>query len=262
MARAITGGPFNLQQLEVDDLRKAVGKIQERFAPKELELIQFRGEPYFLAYQPPTTKEGAARWNTNNSINVVNLPQDNPHLFVSIRHPENGVMASFSKEVMEQAAREAMPRVPVRSSEWMTEYDNYYHQTTPSFELGRHKPAYVLPVLRVRYQDKNETWLYFTPALAQMVKFDKRDRANRWLYYGLHVMDWPGLFNRRPLWDIVTIVLLAGLGAISITTLLPAYRRLKRHAAHGWKWAFPPKKAPATPSPGWAMSDSDRTTGD
>ena len=262
MARAITGGRFNLQPLQMESLRNAVAQIQQKFAPKELELIQFRGEPYFLAYQPPTNKLEAEHWNTNNSINIVNLPQDNPHLFVSIRHPENGALTSFSKEVMEQASREAMPNVPVFDSQWLTEYDDYYHQTTPSFELGRHKPAYVLPVLRVRYNDKNQTWLYFTPSLAQMVKFDNRDRTNRWVYYGLHAMDWPGLFNRRPLWDIVTIALLAGLGAISITTLLPAYRRLKRHSAHGWKWAFPPKKVLPAPSPGWARSGSDRSTGD
>jgi hypothetical protein len=241
MARSITGGPLNLQPLQLENLGHAVGKIQEKFAPKEVELIQFRGEPYFLAYQPPTNQADAEHWTTNNSINIVNLPQDNPHLFVSIRHPENGVLTSFSKEVMEQASREAMPNVPVIDSQWLTDFDNYYHQTTTSFELGRHKPAYVLPVLRVRYRDENETSLYFTPSLAQMVKFDKRDRANRWLYYGLHAMDWPGLFERRPLWDIVTIALLAGLGAISITTLLPAFRRLKRHAVRGWNGAFAPK---------------------
>lgn len=252
MARAITGGPFNLQPLRIENVRNAIGKIQERFAPKELELIQFRGEPYFIAYQPPTSPEEAGHWNTNNSINVVNLSQDNPHLFVSITHPEKGVTTSFSREVMEQASREAMPNVPVIASEWLTDYDNYYHQTTTSFELGRHKPAYVLPVLRVRYNDADQTWLYFTPSLAQMVKFDKRDRANRWFYYGLHVMDFPGLFNRRPLWDSVTIALLAGLAAMSITTLLPALRRLKGHVKHGWKWAFPlaPKKV------GWARSGS------
>ena len=262
MARAITGGPLDLQSLHLEDVRNAVGKIQEKFAPKEVELIQFRGEPYFLAYQPPATKEEAEHWTTNNAINSVNLPQDNSHVFVSISHPERGVMTSFGKEVMEQVSREAMPNVPVIDSAWLTDYDDYYHQTTTSFELGRHKPAYVLPVLRVRYNDENQTWLYFTPSLAQMVKFDKLDRANRWVYYGLHVMDWPGLFNRRPLWDIVTIALLAGLAAISITTLLPAYRRLKRHAIHGWTWAFRPKKVRAAPSPGWAMSDSDRIGGD
>ena len=262
MARAITGGPLNLQSLEIEKVKDAVGKIQENFAPKEVELIQFRGEPYFIAYQPPTTTEEAEHWTTNNAINSVNLPQDNPHLFVSIKHPEKGVIMSFSKEVMEQASREAMPNVPVIDREWLTDYDDYYHQTTTSFELGRHKPAYVLPVLRVRYDDKDQTWLYFTPSLAQMVKFDKRDRANRWVYYGLHVMDWPGLFNRRPLWDIVTIALLAGLAAISITTLLPAFRRLKRHAVHGWKWAFPPKKVRTASTPEWAVSDRDRIAGD
>jgi hypothetical protein len=266
MARAITGGPLNLQPLQIESVRSAIGKMQEKFAPKEVELIQFRGEPYFLAYQPPTSQAEAEHWTTNNAINSVNLPQDNPHLFVSISHPQaqtsTGVMTSFSREAMERASREAMPNVPVIDSEWLTDYDNYYHQTTTSFELGRHKPAYVLPVLRVRYNDENQTWLYFTPSLGQMVKFDKLDRANRWVYYGLHVMDWPVLFNRRPLWDIVTIALLAGLAAISITTLLPALRRLKRHAGHGWKWAFLPKKVRTTPSPGLAISESDRIAGD
>jgi hypothetical protein len=262
MARAITGGPLNLQSVQLEGVRSAVAKIQERFAPKEVELLQFRGEPYFIAYQPPTTMLEAEHWTTNNSINVVNLPQDNPHLFVSLRHSETGVMTSFGKDVMEQAARDAMPNVPVLDSTWLTEPDDYYHQTTTSFELGRHKPAYVLPVLRVRYNDENQTWLYFTPALGQMVKFDKLDRANRWLYYGLHVMDWPGLFERRPLWDIVNITLLAGLAATSITTLLPAYLRLKRHAARGWKWAFSPKNVRTTPKPGWVVSNRDRASGD
>jgi uncharacterized iron-regulated membrane protein len=262
MARAITGGPLNLQTLQIQNVQNAIAQIQEKFAPKELELIQFRGEPYFLAYQPPTTTQEAEHWTTNNSINVVNLPQDNPHVFVSIRHPENGTFASFSKEVMEEASREAMPNVPVIDSQWLSDYDDYYHQTTTSFELGRHKPAYVLPVLRVRYNDENQTSLYFTPALAQMVKFDKRDRANRWLYYGLHAMDWPGLFNRRPLWDVVTIALLAGVLAMSITTLLPAFRRLKRHAARGWKEVAPPKKLHQKQSPEWAISSRDRVSGD
>ena len=262
MARAITGGPLNLQPLRMEKLREAIGQIQSKFAPKELEVIQFRGEPYFLAYRPPATKEEAGQWTTNNAINMVNIPQDNPHVFVSITHPENGVFPSFGREVMEEASREAMPNVPVIDRQWLTAYDNYYHQTSPSFELGRHKPAYVLPVLRVRYNDARQTWLYFTPSLGQMVKFDKSDRANRWIYYGLHVMDWPGLYNRRPLWDIVTLAFLAGLAAISITTLLPAFRRLKRHAAHGWKRAFPPHRARPERTPEWAMSKSDRVAGD
>jgi hypothetical protein len=262
MARAITGGPWNLQAVRMESLRGAIAEVQNRFAPKELELMQFRGEPYVLAYQPPTTKDEAGRWTTNNSINMVNLSQDNPHVFVSIRHPEKGTITSFSREVMEQAAREAMPNVPVVDSAWLTSYDNYYHQTTTSFELGRHKPAYVLPVLRVRFHDANQTWLYFTPSLGQMVKFDKRDRENRWWYYGLHAMDWPGLFERRPLWDVLTITLLAGLLAMGTTSFLPAYRRLKRHGARGWKWAFVPKKVRRAAVPELAVSGRNQITAD
>jgi hypothetical protein len=75
-------------------------------------------------------------------------------------------------------------------------------------------------------------------------------------------MDWPRLFSRRPLWDIVTIALLSGLAAMSITTVLPAYRRLKRHTVSGWKWAFPPKKIRPSQSPEWARSGSDQISGD
>jgi hypothetical protein len=233
-----------------------VAQVRGKFVPKEMELLQFRGEPYFIAYQPPAV---LGDWRANNSINAVNLPQDNSHVFVSVR--QGTVMESFGKDAMEQAAKEAMPGVAVLDREWLTAEDDYYHQTTASFELGRHKPAYVFPALRVRYRDADETWLYFTPSLGQMVKFDRRDRANRWWYYGLHAMDWPGLFERRPLWDVVMIVLLAGLGAISVTTLLPAYRRLQKHALRWWKWAFGGNNKHA-PSAGWAVSRREGSGGD
>ena len=52
---------------------------------------------------------------------------------------------------------------------------------------------------------------------------------NRWLYHGLHSLDFPLLYYRRPLWDIVMIVLsLGGLGS-AVTAVVPAWRRLRRH---------------------------------
>jgi hypothetical protein len=41
-------------------------------------------------------------------------------------------------------------------------------------------------------------------------------------------LDFPFLYFRRPLWDVVTIVLSIGGAALSITTILPALRRLRR----------------------------------
>ena len=53
---------------------------------------------------------------------------------------------------------------------------------------------------------------------------------NRWLYAGLHEFDLPFLYNSRPLWDIVVIVLSIGGIFLSSTTLVAAWQRLKRHA--------------------------------
>lgn len=63
-----------------------------------------------------------------------------------------------------------------------------------------------------------------------MLKQDVGGRWNRWLYHGLHSLDFPFLYNRRPLWDIVLIVLSAGGLVLSATTLVPSWRRLARHA--------------------------------
>src|SRR5262245_39158590 len=90
--------------------------------------------------------------------------------------------------------------------------------------------AKTLPVLRVRYEDAAQTWLYLTASPGQILKVERQDRANRWGYYGLHGLDFAFLYRHRPLWDIVVVALLAGVGVSSVTSLVPACRRLARHA--------------------------------
>ena len=58
---------------------------------------------------------------------------------------------------------------------------------------------------------------------------DRGGRWNRWLYHGLHNLDFPFLYYRRPLWDVVMIGLSIGGLALSATTLVPSWRRLVRH---------------------------------
>ena len=90
--------------------------------------------------------------------------------------------------------------------------------------------ARTLPALRLKYDDPQQTWLYLTPTHGQLIKAETSDRRNRWAYYGLHGLDFAFLWDRRPLWDIVVVILLLGCFAMSITTLVPMYERLKRHA--------------------------------
>ena len=36
---------------------------------------------------------------------------------------------------------------------------------------------------------------------------ERASRWNRWLYHGFHSLDFPFLYYKRPLWDIVVILL-------------------------------------------------------
>ena len=60
-------------------------------------------------------------------------------------------------------------------------------------------------------------------------KEERITRLNRWLYHGFHSWDFPFLYHRRPLWDIVVIVLSIGGLMSAVTTLVPGWRWLRRH---------------------------------
>jgi hypothetical protein len=121
---------------------------------------------------------------------------------------------------MWKIAEEAMPGVSMEDATWLTEYDSYYYNQDGLRSL---------PVLRVRYADERRTWLYLDPQHGTMSKMDERSRLNRWLYHGFHSLDFPFLYYRRPLWDIVVILFSLGGIALTVTTLMPVYRRLMRH---------------------------------
>ena len=88
-----------------------------------------------------------------------------------------------------------------------------------------------LPVLRVRFDDPQQTWLYLDPGRGAIVlKEERLTRLNRWLYHGLHSLDFPFLYAKRPLWDIVVILLSVGGIVLSVTTVSQSWRRLRRHA--------------------------------
>ncbi len=149
--------------------------------------------------------------------------------YVSARRPKTGAFAAFEErhlgdESLVELARAAMPGVPVRDAVWLHEFDDHYYDARGTRSL---------PVLRVRYRDADATWLYLDPARGGIaLRTDETRRLLRWLYQGLHSLDFPFLYHERPLWDVVVIVLSIGGAVVSATTLVPAWRRLRRHAAN------------------------------
>ncbi len=104
-------------------------------------------------------------------------------------------------------------------------YDAYYYDRDRRLSL---------PVLRVRYDDPQRTWLYFDPSHGAIARKEERlTRLNRWLYHGFHSLDFPFLYYRRPLWDVVVIVLSLGGIVLSATTLSASWRRVRRAVTSG-----------------------------
>ena len=61
---------------------------------------------------------------------------------------------------------------------------------------------------------------------------DSHRRTSRWLFAMLHSWDWLPLLERRPLWDVLLIVLSLGGAVMSVTGVVIGLRRL------GAKFAF------------------------
>jgi hypothetical protein len=193
--RAVAGGALRIDDLTAERLAAAARLLAgPTVAPlKELEIIPFRSERFLASASK----------------------------LVSLDAPERGAFESFAGEVMLAAARAAKPGVPIRDTEWLNEYDSYYYDRPRALQL---------PVLRVRFEDAPRTWLYLDPRRGSIARREERlTRVNRWLYHGLHSLDFPLLYARRPLWDLVVIGLSAGGLVVSATPILTAARRLKRH---------------------------------
>ena len=79
---------------------------------------------------------------------------------------------------------------------------------------------------------------------------------DRWLHHGLHNLDFPIWYYRRPLWDIGMILLSIGGLVLSATTLVPSWRRLVRHARRAARALAPvvglaSDAVPGAARPGW-----------
>jgi hypothetical protein len=111
-------------------------------------------------------------------------------------------------------------RVTVRV---IDQYDRYYLDRT------RRLP---LPVILAQLTTGRETRYYIDAHTASVLRaYDSRSWVNRWLYAGLHSLDFPWLYNYRPLWDIVVISLMLGGTALSVTALVLAWRVIARKLA-------------------------------
>ncbi len=223
---AVTGGPPRLEAVTIERLRRAAEALAPVFTPKELQVSAFQGEPFVVAYHPPAVLEPRAWLNTDSPAFVEPVMLERRHVWLS--RPEQGPFTGFEPAAFEAIARNAVPGARLVEHHWLHAYDAYYYARDRALPL---------PVLRARYDDPERTWLYFDPLIGAVVqKEERRSRLERWLYHGLHSLDFPVFHDTRPLWDVVLIVLSVGGVVLSATTMVPACRRMRRHAR---RWLGP-----------------------
>ena len=220
----MAGGRLRLDPLTPERLRLGAAAISSAFAPGEFEVLQFRGEPFLVAYRPPSAGQ-AGDWPSSGPAAFLSAVQPIKHLAVSAVAPERGTFTRFDDDDVLAAAQAAMPGTAVDDALWLEDYDDYYY-------YARYH-ALPLPVLRLRFGDPQQTWLYVDPQRGMILRKEERlTRLNRWLYHGLHNLDFRFLYHRRPLWDIVVILLSLGGIVLSVSSMAQGWHRLRRHACH------------------------------
>ena len=145
---------------------------------------------------------------------------------VLIAHTDAGRHAiNLSSDELEAQIRKGaallLPQHTITQFETLEKFDNYYYTTH-----NRYRP---LPAYRVRFDDEAKSWFYIDARTGELLfRSTSTNRVERWLYNGLHSLDFQFLLASRPLWDIVVLVLsLIGI-AFASTSVVIAWRRLKR----------------------------------
>jgi hypothetical protein len=145
---------------------------------REVEFRRIQGDPYFLISFDPREQFLVAA----ESLTIRRIP--------------------FTVESIQSRLQAAAPDADIIEVTTLERYDAYYYARDDE------RP---LPVLRFRFGDPLETWMYVDPATSRIVaSVHQWGRVERWLYRGLHSLDFAFWYDRRPLWDIGLIVLSLG----------------------------------------------------
>ncbi|MFA8343671.1 MAG: hypothetical protein ACEPO8_11945, partial [Rhodothermaceae bacterium] len=116
---------------------------------------------------------------------------------------------------------ESLYKNKIDEIEVLKEYDNYYYAR---------KMKRALPVLKMKFNNPSETIFYIDPLQKKLVKTNnKYSRIRRWLYKGLHSLDFSFIYYSR-LWEPAILLLMAGGTILSFTGVIFLYKRMKRKA--------------------------------
>lgn len=142
-----------------------------------------------------------------------------PDVFRSVRGNNPLTEADLAPQI-QSAIDRLLPDSEESSVEYLEDYDSYYY--------SHHERFRPLPVIRVKFSDPESTWFHIHAQTGQLLgRLTFRNRVQRWLYNGLHTLDFNVLIRHRPLWDVLLILLCSAAALFSLTSITIAWRRLR-----------------------------------
>ena len=213
---ALTGGSVDATEFPVIDAENWKRLIPDRQV-KEIDYTRIQGDPYFVVRTSPETVDDS---------------RDRPHQpYYSqtgvdptrvLIHAKTMQVRSepFSADSLMSRVRETWPDVRVLESSMLTRYDSYY------YSRDGQRP---LPVLRVKFDDPVQTWIYIDATMSQQVAAIHRlDRFERWIYNGFHSLDFSFWYYNTPVWFTGVILLSLGGTAVSVLGMYLGFVRMGR----------------------------------
>jgi hypothetical protein len=191
------------------------------FTQNEIKQIDFnwiQGEPYLLAnYSVPTDSSSVKRDRLHQPYNIAGQSEAQSLL---VNASTGTVSPGFDVEQMVAKLDASVTDASVTEYTLLDSYDDYYYSRQSQLPL---------PVLRIKFDDPVTSWVYVDPDRSELLTaVNKWSRLERWLYNGLHSLDFAFWYHQRPLWDIGVIVLLLGGLGTSLIGLYFGLRRLNR----------------------------------
>ncbi len=98
----------------------------------------------------------------------------------------------------------------------LTQEDDYYYG---------HKQPVTFPVYRLTLQDPDQTHVYFNATTGDARIIDATSKRYRWWESGLHSLDF-AFMRARPVWDIITLILLAAVTLACATGAWMSFTRV------------------------------------
>ena len=214
-----TGGPADLSKFPAMD-PATWDRVLGGRGIKEVDFARIQDEHYYVVRAARAEAAVAGRFERLHQPYPVTGRAEPDRLLVSASTLEIR-RDPFSVDSLVGRLKAELPDVPIAEQQLLSEYDSYY------YSRDRQTP---LPVLRVKFNDPARTWVYIDPEMSQVLaQIHKLNRVERWLYNGLHSLDFAFWYNSVA-WDVAMILLCLGGLASSGIGLMLGIRRLRRGA--------------------------------